>query len=310
MKLPPYRSWEKELENSFRFSFNQLNFDDYSLGKSKNYMRYLNEEEVEFLEGETNLIGVSFRDSESSFLEVYRLENRLLGGCDFSRSFLRNFFFSRSNLHSSSFRWANLYSVDFSGCDLTEADFRGASMSGCIFKGANLKGALFEGSFLNRRGHADYCGGNSFEGAIMPLQEKVPERGSFTAYTVTTSGVIEVEVPEGSGRVCNLKGEVLVEFLVVKKGEGRSTSDLDYDRFGYPCPIIFREGCTVYSKRKWLPVALTRRQACHWLHKTREFYFAKPYPLDFPFSYGDWEVWTRFSKKPWSERDKGSTDYS
>lgn len=47
-----------------------------------------------------------------------------------------------------------------------------------------------------------------------------------------------------------------------------------------------------------------------WLHKTREFYFAKPYPLDFPFSYGDWEVWTQFSKKPWSERDKGSTDYS
>lgn len=304
MKLPPYRRWDKELENSFTFSFNQLNFYDYILGKSIKYSRDLNKEEVEFLERETNLSGVSFRDSENPPLKKYRLENRILGGCDFSCSELSIFSFSGSNLYSSSFRWAKLYDVDFSGCDLTDADFRGASIGDCIFKGAKLKGALFKDSLLNR-GHVDYCTGNSFEGAIMPFQEKVPEKGSFTAYTVTTSGVIEVEVPEGSGRICNLEGGVLVEFLVVKKGEGRSINDLDYDRFGHPGPLIFREGCTVYSKKGWLPVVLTRRQACHWLHGAQKFSRVKPYPLDFPDSYGDWETWTQFSKKPWSERDRG-----
>ncbi len=135
---------------------------------------------------------------------------------NFSRKHLTFKSFSGSDLSYSSFYRSELWNVNFSHTDLTSADFRYSLVRCCNFNGAILKDALFEGCDLG-----SYLHKSSFEGAIMPHAEGLPDQGKFQAYAIADSGLIELVVPADARRVVNLHGHKWISHARVHKGSGR-----------------------------------------------------------------------------------------
>ncbi|WP_160147353.1 pentapeptide repeat-containing protein [Methylopila sp. Yamaguchi] len=92
----------------------------------------------------------SFQETDTEDPEVLGLDEAILAGADFSRSFLVGSF-RRADLRGASFHKANVKTCDFSYADLSHADFRGAAIDATIFQGANLFGARFAGA--SSQGH-------------------------------------------------------------------------------------------------------------------------------------------------------------
>jgi hypothetical protein len=216
----------------------------------------------------------------ATFTKVMRESN-------FVRKHLISKSFSGSYLAYSTFHRSELWEVDFSDTDLTGADFRDSLIRRCNFNRAILKDALFKGCALGA-GHNT----SSFEGAIMPHAEGIPDRGEFSAYTTADSGLIELVIPADARRGVNLQGQKWVSHARVYKGSGRCWGVVHgniYKRAKYiQGEVVAPEwGITVY---------LTKDKALDALEKAARFSVLKPYPLDFEGSYGDWLVWDKCQK--------------
>ena len=96
----------------------------------------------------------SFQETDIEDPDVLALDDAVLEGADFSRSFLVASF-QRANLRGAKFRDANVKTCDFSCADLTNADFRGAALDATIFEGATLVGARFAGAHVQGYEMAD-----------------------------------------------------------------------------------------------------------------------------------------------------------
>jgi hypothetical protein len=206
---------------------------------------------------------------------------------NFSRKHLTFKSFSGSDLSYSSFYRSELWNVNFSHTDLTGADFRYSLVRCCNFNGAILKDSLFEGCNFG-----SYLHKSSFEGAIMPHAEGLPDRGEFKAYAIADSGLIELVVPADARRVVNLQGDKWISHARVHKGSGRCWGVVRGGRFKR---AKFIQG-EVAAPDWGITVFLNKDKALDALEKAARFSLLKPYPLDFEGSYGDWLVWDKWQK--------------
>lgn len=206
---------------------------------------------------------------------------------NFSRKHLTFKNFSGCDLAYSTFYRSELWGVDFSDTDLTGADFRDSLVRRCNFNGAILKDALFDGCDLG--GYLDIP---SFEGAIMPHAEGLPDQGEFSAYTTADSGLIELVIPADARRVVNLQGQKWVSHARVHKGSGRCWGVVHGGRYKR---AKFIQG-EVAAPEWGITIFLNKGKALDALEKAARFSVLKPYPLDFEGSYGDWVVWDKWQK--------------
>ena len=188
--------------------------------------------------------------------------------------------FSGSDMPYSTFYRSELWGFDFSDTDLTGADFRDSLVRRCNFKGAILKDALFDGCDFG-----SYLHKPSFEGAILPHAEGLPDQGEFSAYTTADSGLVELVVPADARRTVDLQGHKWVSHARVNKGSGRCWGVVHKGRYKRT-KFIQRE---VAAPEWGITIFLSEGKALDALEKAARFSVLKPYPLDFVGSYGDWE---------------------
>jgi hypothetical protein len=206
---------------------------------------------------------------------------------NFSRKHLISKSFSGCDLTYSTFYMSELWDVDFSDADLTGADFRYSLARRCNFNRAILKDALFEGCALGV-GHNK----SSFEGAILPHAEGLPDQGEFQAYTIADTGLIELVIPADARRVVSIPGRKWVSHARVHRGSGRCWGVTLKGRYKR---AKFIQG-EVAAPEWGITVYLTKDKALDALEKAARFSVMKPYPLDFEGSYGDWVVWDKWQK--------------
>ena len=89
--------------------------------------------------GERHFVGTELDDC------AYDLQNAVLVGVDFSRSYL-TVDFRGAKLSGANFSHANVKTSDFRNADLRGAIFNGAALEETNFEGANLEGATFAGA--------------------------------------------------------------------------------------------------------------------------------------------------------------------
>ena len=223
----------------------------------------------------------------ATFTKVMRESN-------FSRKHLTFNNFSGCDLAYSTFYRSELWGVNFNDTDLTGADFRDSLLRRCNFNGAILKDALFEGCALGI-GHNT----STFEGAIMPYSEGLPDQGEFSAYTTADSGLIELVIPADARRGVSLQGHKWVSHARVHKGSGRCWGVVHGGRYKRAKYI---QG-EVAAPEQGITVFLNKGKALDALEKAARFSVLKPYPLDFEGSYGDWLVWDKYQKHLGGEGD-------
>jgi hypothetical protein len=177
------------------------------------------------LKAGANLYGADLYGADLRGADLYGADLRgaNLRGADLRGADLYGADLRGANLRGADLRGANLRGADLRGADLRWADLYGANLRWADLYGANLRGADLYGADL--RG-ANLYGANlrwakNLDQKLLAQLKITPEEGEFKAWKKTSTGVIQILIPENAAR-CNAIGsrKCRASEVVVIGGDG------------------------------------------------------------------------------------------
>jgi len=147
-----------------------------------------------------------------------------------------------ADLSDADLRRADLWNADLQGADLREVNLREANLRWAGLSDAHLQHADLRWADL--RG-ADLWNATLWD-ATLPVYERLPETGDFTAYKGCRGHVVKVRVPAGVERVSALTGPKcraeVVEVVEVLDAEGNECDATEASSWYDDGETVYREG--------------------------------------------------------------------
>ena len=148
-----------------------------------------------------------------------------------------------ANLHGANLRGANLYEANLYGANLYGADLRGTNLYGANLYGADLRGTNLHGANLHG---ADLRGAKNLENKFLAQFKITPQEGAFNAWKKTSTGVIQILIPEHAQRVNAIGSrKCRASEVIVISGPGVGGSSLTHTEKA----LTYNEGETVVADK-------------------------------------------------------------